>query len=193
MTTLFALLLAWQPGWGGSRAAEEIKSGPQPGQVLPGPMQSWNVTGEHAGSLHCLVCEYGLQPVVLVVAREPPERGGSLANLLKKLDEAVERHRDQRLASFVVFLSPDVKQTDSRDALARRLGDLARALELKHVVFCLYDAAGPRGYAVNPRVEITVVLYRDQTVLANSAFERDRLTDKDVEAILAGVAKALKK
>jgi hypothetical protein len=39
----------------GSVRAEDVKSGPQPGQTIPGPFSPLNVTGEDAGQKRCLV------------------------------------------------------------------------------------------------------------------------------------------
>jgi hypothetical protein len=40
---------------GGTAAAEELKSGPQVGQTIPGAFSVLNVTGESAGEKACLV------------------------------------------------------------------------------------------------------------------------------------------
>lgn len=39
----------------GSLGAEEIKSGLQPGEKLPGPFHPLNITGSKAGQKNCLV------------------------------------------------------------------------------------------------------------------------------------------
>lgn len=57
-------------------AQEGAKSGPQIGQMIPGPFQPVNATGPYAGRPHCLVCQFGLRPVVLVFARETGEPDG---------------------------------------------------------------------------------------------------------------------
>jgi hypothetical protein len=40
----------------GFALAAEVKSGPQPGEKIPGPFTPLNVTGEGAGQKKCLVC-----------------------------------------------------------------------------------------------------------------------------------------
>jgi hypothetical protein len=40
---------------GGVIAAEELKSGPQPGNAIPGPFHPLNVTGSAAGQKACQV------------------------------------------------------------------------------------------------------------------------------------------
>ncbi len=49
-TSLAMALLA-----GGVIAAEELKSGPQPGNAIPGPFHPLNVTGSAAGKKACQV------------------------------------------------------------------------------------------------------------------------------------------
>ena len=87
----------------------KIQSGVKVGDVLPGPFDAYNVNGKTAkGRQHCLVCDFGLSPVVMVFAREPAEgKDGPLMSLLSKLDDAVGRYLDDRnLGSFAIFLEP---------------------------------------------------------------------------------------
>lgn len=75
---------------------------------MPGPFDAVNITGKNAkGRQHCLVCEYGLNPVVVVFAREPAAgQDGPLMSLLGKLDEEVSRYADDyNLKSFVIFIA----------------------------------------------------------------------------------------
>ena len=55
------------------QAGEALKSGPPVGQFLPGSFQPFNLNGKTAKNrYHCLVCEFGLRPTVMVFAREHP-------------------------------------------------------------------------------------------------------------------------
>jgi hypothetical protein len=95
-----------------SQPAEKLKSGPQPGSVLPGPFAALNVNGEAKGRPRCLVTFFGPAPTVMVFARESAEgKEGALAELLKKLDAFVAQHRDRELRAGVVFLSSDARGT----------------------------------------------------------------------------------
>src|SRR5438552_17811974 len=85
-------------------AAEPLKSGPQPGEELPSSFEPLVVTGEYAGTNHCLVCENGLNPCVMIFARNASE---PLLRLLSKIDAACAKHRVEGLGSFAVFLSND--------------------------------------------------------------------------------------
>jgi hypothetical protein len=190
------------------QAGDAVKSGPQPGEILPGSFAPFNINGEHKNKYHCLVCKYEVNPVVMVFAREPAEgKDQALTELLKKLDEAVGRHQKAYFGSFVVFLSPDAKSsaTDSkaqdsgklvqeakaREDLIARLQ--ARAEKLKNVVVCCFPAEGPKDYKINEKAEVTVIFYNLFEVLANFAHKEGQLQTKDVEAILKKVDDTLDK
>lgn len=186
-TLLTGLLLAL----GVSAQEAAVKSGPQKDQLLPGPFHPYNATGTHAGRPHCLVCRFGLDPVAAVFARELPEAGKPLAALLKGLDAAVEKHQAAELGAFVVFLSDDANDLERRQALVQKLQDLAKQLELKHVVLAIDAPDGPKGYDLSKEADVTVLLYVKHKILANHAYGKDGLTDKDVAAILAETEKLL--
>src|SRR4029079_16835979 len=57
----------------------------------------------------CLVCENGLNPVVMIFAREVSD---PLVRLLGKIDAATAKHRESSLGSFVVFLKSSDKTSD---------------------------------------------------------------------------------
>src|SRR5262245_19924977 len=93
MRRRLAVLLCVCVGWAvaaSARAQDAVKSGPQPGEVLPGPFHPYNATGDFKDRPHCLVCEYGLRPVVAVFARDFPTPDNPLTKLLQALDEVVE-------------------------------------------------------------------------------------------------------
>src|SRR6266446_81903 len=84
-TTLLILGVVWTASFAAFQAEDKLQSGPRPGEFLPGPFHFLNVNGIHAGSPHCLVCEYGLKPVAAVFVRELPtdeEKSKALMNLL---------------------------------------------------------------------------------------------------------------
>jgi hypothetical protein len=185
---------------------QTVKSGPQPGSILTSAFDAFNLNGPAGkGRYHCLVCEYGLRPVVLVFARDHP-KGPEKAvdDLLQRLDQAVGRDPDTYLKAFVVFLSPAaassatetketrvtdaeqlVKEAEDRQALLARLQPLAD--KLKHVVVTCYPAAGPAGYSVSPKADVTVVLYVKHKVTDNFAFPEGGLNEQAVDQILKRV------
>jgi hypothetical protein len=170
-------------------AQDAAKSGPQVGQLVPGPFQAFNATGPYAGRPHCLVCQHGLHPVVLVFARDPGETDGPVMKLVKALDDAVEKYRAADLNSFVVFLNDEVQNVDSRRVLVKRLQDLADGLKLKHVVLALDRAAGPKDYNINKEFDVTALLYHKHAVVGNIAVKKDELDEKKIAEILEAVGK----
>jgi hypothetical protein len=171
---------------GAFQADEKLKSGPQAGEFLPGAFHFLNINGVNAGSPHCLVCEYGLKPVVAVFTREIPSEGQPLMDLLKKLDEAVAQHQKAELQSFVVFLSKDYNEEAPRKKLVKSLEALASS-RWKQLVASVGPPEGPENYNLNKDAEITVLLYYKHKVAANFAFAKDKLTDKEVTAIVSAV------
>jgi hypothetical protein len=180
--TLLALFLA-------SAAADELKSGPQVGETIPGPFHYLNVNGAHAGNPHCLVCEFGLRPAVLVFARESPSDKSPLGALLQKLDQAVDRYKNAELRAGVVALHDDFAKPQTRVDLVRKWQ--AAAKDSKHVVVAVDAQAGPKEYKIDKDAEVTVLLYNRHKVVANVAFAKDKLLDKDVTAILSAVDKMI--
>jgi hypothetical protein len=199
------LLLA---GFTALEAGEIFKSGPPKGELIPASFAPYNLNGKRKGSHHCLVCEYSLDHVVLVFAKEPAkDKDQALTELLKKLDKAVEDYHKEDFRSFVVFLSPDanssatdpkladpkklVEEAAARDKLIGRL--LPRAADLKNVIACIYPAAGPKKYAISDKADVTLLFYKDFKVLANAAFKEDEFRPKDADAFMKTVTDTLAK
>ncbi len=173
------------------QADADLKSGPQVGESIPGPFHFPNVNGAYTGNPHCLVCEYGLRPVVAVFARSVPETGKPLDNLLKKLDETVAKNQASEFRGFAVFLSQDFTADDTRKTLVQSLENVAK--DLKSIIVCMGGPEGPEKYNINKDAEVTVLLYRNHKVVANFAFDKDKLTDKDGAVIVAAFGKMASK
>jgi hypothetical protein len=190
-------------GAGALQAGGGMKSGPPVGAFLPGSFQPFNLNGKIGKNrYHCLVCEFGLNPTVMVLAREHPEaKDGALTDLLQKLDEAVERNQESYLHAFVVFLSPDartsvtypkpeepgklVAQAAAWESLLARLKP--RADKLKNVVITVYPAEGPPGYEIAKDADVTVLLYKGHKVLANYAFAQGQFNEAAVTDVMQAV------
>jgi hypothetical protein len=160
---------------GGVVAAEQLKSGPQVGEKVPGPFHPLNINGEKAGEKNCLFCQNGQNPVAMIFAREASE---PLNTLIKKIDAATAKNSGCSMGSFVVFLS------DS-EALRGQLENLAKKENLKHTILSIDNPAGPKGYNVAQEADVTVVLYTDRTVKANYAFKKGQLNDQQIDKVLA--------
>ncbi|MGL4553547.1 MAG: hypothetical protein ACRC33_20465 [Gemmataceae bacterium] len=171
--------------YAGLALAEEktaLKSGPQVGEELAGPFHPLNINGASAGKKFCLYCVNGDKPVAMVFARTPTKE---VETLVKKLDAACEANKDAKLGSFVVFCS-------SEEGLEDKLKTMAKDADLKKVVLSIDNPAGPDGYKVAKDADVTVVLYVNRTAKANYAFEKGKLTDKDIETIVESTSKIVK-
>ena len=162
-------------------AQDAFKSGLQPGETLPGIFEPLNVTGEYVGEKHCLICENGLNPVVMIFARDMSD---PLLRLLVKLDAATAKNRASEMGSFVVFLS-------DKEGLNKQLAAIAKKNALKHVVLSIDEPASVSDFKVAKDADVTVVLYTKHIVKANHAFKKGELTDKAIEKIVADLPKIL--
>jgi hypothetical protein len=167
--------------------------GLKPGDNLPGTFLPYNVTGPYKDRFHCLVCDYGLEPVVLLIARNA-DNTPAVNELLKRLDERIDKNPAVRLHAFVVFLSEDLPEVltndDKREELAKRLEDRANGLQLKHVVLCLDSAKDLQNYAPGDAA-LTAVLYANYRVEAvHRLIKPDAVAELD--RILADVGAKLK-
>jgi hypothetical protein len=180
-TILFAVaVLAVAALTGVTLAGGQLKSGPQVGDKVPGPFHPLNCSGKMEGKKHCLYCENGTSPVVMVFARDTsPE----LTKLIKAVDASTAKHQDVNMGSFVVFLS-------DKEALPKALKDMSEKEKLQYTVLAVDNPAGPEGYNVAKDASITVVLYYRHTVAANHTFRSAAdLNDKAVQQIISDVAK----
>jgi len=120
----------------------------------------------------------------MIFAREISD---NLTGLVKKVNKATADNAKSRMGSFVVFCNDDEKLEDA-------LKDLAKKEKLnKTILSVVAQKSGPSGYSLDPKADITVVLYVNRTVKANYAFKKGELKDKDIDAIMADVPKILKK
>jgi hypothetical protein len=165
------------------QAAEQLKSGPQVNQEVPGPFHPLNVTGPNAGEKFCLYCKNGDHPVAMVFARR---LNAPVEKLLQKLDTCTAKNKDAKMGSFAVFLSED-------ENLAGRLKDVAAKDKLKQTILAVDSPAGPEAYKINKQADVTVVLYTDHKVKANYSFAPGELNDKAIDRVLSEVPKILPK
>jgi hypothetical protein len=160
-------------------AADALKSGPQAGEKVPGPFEPLNINGEAANQKNCLFCQYGQSPVAMVFAREvTPE----VKALIAKLDACTEANKGCDMGGCVIFCS-DAK------GLEKQLQELAKDAKLKSCILAIENQAGPEEYKIAKDADVTVLVYKSRVVKANFAFKKGEFKEKDIEKILAEVAK----
>lgn len=130
------------------------------GKEIPSPFN-------REGKIHCLVCEYGLNPTLAIFVRAGAKQVGpadGLGKLIKGLDTLIPRYRADKLGGFVAFLNLEggtktvtlrQKQADGseveekveqdreypddekRDVYANEIRDTANGLDVRYVPFGL--------------------------------------------------------
>jgi hypothetical protein len=110
----------------------------------------------------------------------------NLASLVKQIDDQVGKNQNKQMCAFVTLLAED------EDAAAGKLQELAKKHDIKNVPLTVFDGtAGPPNYKIAKDADVTVLLWKSQTVEANHAFAKGGLDKKGVDAILADTSKIL--
>jgi hypothetical protein len=163
--------------------AADLKSGPQAGEKVPGPFAPLNINGEAAGKKNCLYCKAGDSPCVAIFARNSED--ANLQKLISAVEAATVKNEKAELNGFVVFCS------DS-DKLEGKLKELVEKAKLKNVVLSIESPEGPEKYSIAKNADVTVLLYKERTVVSNFTFEKGKMTEKDVEKVVAGIGNIVK-
>jgi hypothetical protein len=101
------------------------------------------------------------------------------------VEETAAKNPKAELNSFVVFCS-------NSDKLEGQLKEFAEKANLKNVVLAIEEPSGPEKYNINRQADVTVVLYKERVVKANHSLAKGKLTEKDVDAVAADIAKLVK-
>lgn len=200
----------------------KLLSGPQKGEILPGPCEVLNFNGRGKDRYHCPVCEFGPDPVLLVFVHEPDsddpysswlfQKNSTLNMLIERMEGAAKEHQEFKFHGVVIFLS-DAAIKPAAEPASDDSGKLveeklvvegkkrielydrlkARASERNAVIVACTTAKGPEKYNINPKAEITMVFYRELKVLENYVFAEDEMAEADVEKIMKKIEETFKK
>jgi hypothetical protein len=109
-----------------------------------------------------------------------------LTSLVKEIDAAVTANKNKQMAAFTVVLTEDADKTEGE------LKALAKEAKIKAVPLTLMEgAAGPPAYKIAKDAEVTVLLWRGQTVKANHAFAKGQLSKEGIRKVLEDTKKIL--
>jgi hypothetical protein len=166
----------------GALFAAELKSGLQPGDAPP-PYNVKDVTGPSEGKSLCYRCKYGARPVVNIFAREmTPE----VVALVKEIDGLVAKNEDKKMAAFVTLLTNDPDKDEAK------LKEIAKKEGLKNVPLTVFDGvAGPDGYKIAEKANLTVTMWVESGVKASHAFAKGEYKTANAKAILDDTKKIL--
>lgn len=166
----------------GALIAAELKSGLQPGDDIPA-YNVRDITGPSEGKTLCYRCKYGARPVVNIFAREmTPE----VVALVKQIDELVGKNDEKKMAAFVTLLTNDPDKDEAK------LKEIAKKEGLKNVPLTVFDGvAGPEGYKIAEKANLTVTMWTDNDVKASHAFAKGEYKASNAKAIIEDTKKIL--
>lgn len=163
--------------------AAELKSGLKVGESV-GAFDVTDCSGPNEGKTLCYRCQYGTRPVVAVFTRR---LDADLTGLVKKIDDTVAKNSDKKMAAFVVYLS------DEPDAAKSKLKGIAKSLNIAKTPLTTFQTnEGPDSYKISRDAEVTVMMWNNSKVAGSYAFAKDKISDKDIEKIVADAAQMVK-
>lgn len=146
--------------------AKQVKSGPQTGDSL-GAFYVTKIAGADddgvdVGDNLCYRCRNGAKPQVVIFTRSTDPK---VAELVSKLDKAVERNADSNLRVFVNLLGED------KEDLSEKAKEFAANSKAKNVPFVVPNEFenGPDNYGINSKAAVTITLASDLGVKASHA------------------------
>jgi hypothetical protein len=121
--------------------------------------------------------------VVNVFARQLTD---DLASLVKQLDALVEKNAEKQLSGFIVLLSADPAADESR---VQQFAEKHGIKSLPLTIFTGTD--GPPSYKLAKDADVTVLMWKEQSVKANRAFAQGALNAAAVTNVVEDTAKIL--
>jgi hypothetical protein len=189
MRVFTAVGLAVALAFGVSANAAELKSGPQKGEEV-GAFEVVKVAGNahdgvKVGEELCYRCKLGNRPVVMVFARKTDK---NLAKLVKELDKVVAKNQEEKkMGAFVNLIG--TKDEEAKKAAEKLVKDTEAANIA--VVVPKDQPNGPESYKIDPKADVTVLIYVKGEVAANHALTSAALDDKVTKQIIEDTSKIL--
>ena len=183
-TAALCLLIVGGTHFTSSLWAQQPQTGLRVGE-RPGEFEVLDCTGPAAGKTLCYYCRYGRRPVVSVFVRSLDKH---IVDLVSQLDRAVERHRDARLAAFVVYLAADPF------AAEKQLQALAEQHNIRRTPLTIYRDS-PRvlrnQLQISTAAAVTVLMWNDGEVQFHEAFADQMFDDSAIPNVLRGIEQLL--
>lgn len=163
-----------------TRADEKVFSGPQPGEQLL-PFKVLAVAGPSAGKEVELVGQIKGSPTLLIFVHEVTRPA---LQLFRPIDLYGSKLAKDGLATHFVWLTSDMAKTEQFLTAAKK------SLSLKSPISISLDGQeGPGNYGLNRKVAVTILVAKDNKVVANFAIIQPNETD--APKVVAAVAKLM--
>jgi hypothetical protein len=194
----------------GSLAAQQpatAQSTAQEGQLLPGPFSVYAVNGVRAKHFQCFFVQHDLNPVVAVIALQPPANAQDpLGSLLQKLDAFAVANKQAKFGCFAIFATLEKPYLEdlTRDAKAGVLEGLIKTLPLQGEMslgLTHPEAQSLKQFGVVTRDDqvnsikrhqVTVLVYNKHKVEKRFTFTAEKkLDDAAITEILAAAEKTV--
>jgi hypothetical protein len=164
------------------RADDPVFSGPQPGEKLT-PFKVQNVLGASAGKEIEVLGEIKGGPCLLIFVHEWTR---PTLQLVRPLDIYAAKWAGDGLATRIIMLGAD------RQKAEQFLQGAKNSLALKSIADVSLDGQeGPGNYGLNRKMTVTILVAKENKVVANFAIIQPNETD--APKVLAAVAKMLGK
>lgn len=181
MSRFIILAVAWI-ALAGVAIADDVKSGLAPGKSATSFIVR-DITGPNRGKSLCYRCAYEDRPVACIFIRET---GEGVPALIQRIDAAVIANQSKDMRAFVVLLTDDI------DAGAKQLTKLSETRGIRNVPLTIFeDPAGPLRYRISKDAAVTVLMWKKARVAADRAFGSAKLTEAQIQAVLADTSKIL--
>ncbi len=160
----------------------------EPGLPVGSHPQAFDVkdcTGPAMGKTLCYFCRYGGRPVVAIFTRQINDHVGTLVS---EIESAVKKHREQRLAAFLVYVTKDTPAAEGA------LKDIARRFEITRTPLTILkesEDALQVKYGIPKETELMVMMWRGVRVHSNFPVRNASPEKKDVSRVVLGVEQLL--
>lgn len=161
---------------------DDVFSGPQVGETLPGFEMKVSLGGEPGTSVN-FVKDVADDPIVVVFVHQLTRPAFALANAVMKYCGDVSQ--DRQIARGICFLSQDPTKAQTQIDRAKKY------FPKKTLVgYSTEGIEGPGSYGLNRNVQVTILVAKEKSVVANFALVQPGV-HADGPKVLAAIAKTI--
>jgi hypothetical protein len=150
---------------------------------------------DRTGKMHCLICETGLNPGVIVLTRATPTEDSAAGKLAKQLETIVKDNRNNSFSGSVIFLNlekdfpVDIRRNDKgefdRDNLLKQVRDFSAQVKTPRLALAMAPRNSPNyaAWGIADNDETVVILFNRLKVVK----KWNMVTDAELPTILSTI------